>query len=212
MKVAIIGASGFIGSALTTEALARGHQVKALVSRPERVAAKPGLEVSGIDVLDTTALAAALKGAAVVITAFSGHAQSDVAGYYVKGFKSILAAAKEAAVPRLLVVGGAATLLLPDGSRLLDSPDFPAEYRGTAEGAAEALALLKQQSDVSWSFLSPAAEIFPGEKTGKFRLGEDHLVMDASGNSKISNGDYAVAMLDEAENPRHSNRRFTVAY
>lgn len=212
MKIAIIGASGFIGSALTTETLARGHQVKALVSRPERVTAKPGLEVAGVDVLDTTALVAALKGAEVVITAFSGHAQSDVREYYVKGFKSILAAVKEAAVPRLLVVGGAATLLLPDGSRLLDSPDFPAEYRGTAEGAAEALALLKQQSDVSWSFLSPAAEIFPGDKTGTFRLGDDHLVMDTAGNSKISNGDYAVAMLDEAENPRHPNRRFTLAY
>lgn len=212
MELVILGASGFIGSAITAEALARGHQVTAVVSRPERVTAQAGLSVVGLDINDTPALTRLLSGKAVVISAFSGHAQQDVKGYYLKAFNSVLNAATAANVGRLLVVGGAATLLLPDGSRLLDSPQFPAEYRATAEGAAEVLQQLREQSALNWSFLSPAAEIFPGDKTGNFRLGLDNLLTDAEGKSRISNGDYAAAMLDEAEQPQHLNKRFSVAY
>lgn len=212
MKIALIGASGFIGSAIRTEALARGHQVLALVSNPAKLAAEPGLTVQAVDVFDTQALTAALAGVDLVISAFSGHKDADVAGYYRRGFDSILTAVKAADVARLLVVGGAASLQLPDGSVLIDSPNFPAEYRGSAEGAIYALQQLKAETALSWSFLSPAAEIFPGEKTGQFRLGKDQLVMDAAGHSRISNGDYAVAMLDEAEHAAHLNQRFTLAY
>lgn len=212
MKIALIGASGFIGSAIRTEALARGHQVLALVSNPARLAAEPGLRVQAVDVFDTQVLTAALADADLVISAFSGHKDTDVAGYYRRGFDSILAAAKAADVPRLLVVGGAASLQLPDGSRLIDSPNFPAQYRGSAEGAYYALQQLQGETALNWSYLSPAAEIFPGEKTGQFRLGKDQLVMDSAGNSRISNGDYAVAMLNEAEQPAHQNQRFTLAY
>jgi uncharacterized protein len=215
-SIAIIGASGFIGAALTREALARGLKVRALVSRPERVVAADNLEVVAVDVLDTAALTAALKGVDAVITAFSGHAQTDVVGYYQQGFASILAAVKAqangTAAPRLLVVGGAASLLLPDGSMVLDSPNFPAEYRGSAEGAFAALQLLRAETNLAWSYLSPAAEIFPGDKTGTFRLGADQLLMDAQGKSRISNGDYAVAMLNELQQPSHHNQRFSVAY
>ncbi|MEE2024809.1 MULTISPECIES: NAD(P)-dependent oxidoreductase [Alkalimonas] len=212
MELVILGASGFIGSAITAEALSRGHQVTAVVSRPERLEPKAGLTVVGLDINDTAALTALLRGKDVVISAFSGHAQQDVKGYYVKAFQSVFTAASTAKVGRLLVVGGAATLTLPDGSRLLDSPDFPAEYRATAEGAAEVLQQLRSQSTLSWSFLSPAADIFPGEKTGSFRLGLDALLTDSQGQSRISNGDYAVAMLNEVEQPQHSNQRFCVAY
>ncbi|WP_419570150.1 NAD(P)-dependent oxidoreductase [Rheinheimera sp.] len=212
MKIALIGASGFIGSAIRSEALARGHQVLALVSNPAKLAAEPGLTVQAVDVFDTQALTAALAGVDLVISAFSGHKDADVAGYYRRGFDSILTAVKAADVARLLVVGGAASLQLPDGSVLIDSPNFPAEYRGSAEGAIYALQQLKAETALSWSFLSPAAEIFPGEKTGQFRLGKDQLVMDAAGHSRISNGDYAVAMLDEAEHAAHLNQRFTLAY
>lgn len=212
MEIVILGASGFIGSAITAEALARGHQVTAVVSRPERVAAQAGLNVVGLDINDTPALTRLLAGKAVVISAFSGHAQQDVKGYYLNAFNSVLEAATAGKVGRLLVVGGAATLQLPDGSRLLDSPGFPAEYRATAEGAAEALQQLRGQSALSWSFLSPAAEIFPGDKTGTFRLGLDNLLTDAAGKSRISTGDYAVAMLEEAEQPQHVNQRFSIAY
>ena len=212
MKIALIGASGFIGSAIRSEALARGHQVLALVSNPAKLAAEPGLTVQAVDVFDTQALTTALAGVDLVISAFSGHKDADVAGYYRRGFDSILTAVKAADVARLLVVGGAASLQLPDGSVLIDSPNFPAEYRGSAEGAIYALQQLKAETALSWSFLSPAAEIFPGEKTGQFRLGKDQLVMDAAGHSRISNGDYAVAMLDEAEQSAHLNQRFTLAY
>ena len=212
MKIALIGATGFIGSAILSEALARGHQVLALVSQPEKLTPTSQLTVRGIDVVDTTALTAALADVDLLISAFSGHKSADVAGYYRQGFDSILSAAQHAKVPRFLVVGGAASLKVADGSMLLDNPHFPAEYRGSAEGAWYALQQLRAQTALSWSYLSPAAEIFPGQKTGQFRLGGDELLVDAEGKSRIANGDYAVAMLDEAETAAHKNQRFSVAY
>lgn len=212
MKIALIGATGFIGSAILSEALARGHQVLALVSQPEKLTPTSQLTVRGIDVVDTTALTAALADVDLLISAFSGHKSADVAGYYRQGFDSILSAAQHAKVPRFLVVGGAASLKVADGSMLLDNPHFPAEYRGSAEGAWYALQQLRAQTALSWSYLSPAAEIFPGEKTGQFRLGGDQLLVDTEGKSRIANGDYAVAMLDEAETAAHKNQRFSVAY
>lgn len=212
MKIALIGASGFIGTALLTEALSRGHHVTALVTRPERVAPQENLIIIKSDVLNTDALAEQLRGVDAVISAFSGHAQDDVYGYYIKGFNSILAATQQASVPQLLVVGGAATLEIAPGKRLLDTPEFPAEYRATAEGAQTALETLRAQTAQAWTFLSPAAEIFPGERSGNFRLGGDTLLTDSEGNSRISVQDYAIAMIDELENPRHTNQRFCVAY
>lgn len=212
MKMALIGASGFIGSALLEEALARGHEVKALVTRPERLTARDGLAVEKSDALDTVVLTEQLRGAEVVLCAFSGHAQEDVYGYYVKGFNSILAATQAAGVLRLLVVGGAASLEVAPGQLLLDSPEFPHEHRATAEGAKTALEKLRSQQAQAWTMLSPAAEIFPGERTSKFRLGSDSLLTDAEGHSRISVQDYAIAMLDELAKPRHPNRRFCVAY
>lgn len=212
MKIALIGASGFIGSALLTEALSRGHHVTALVTRPERVAPQENVVSVKSDVLNTDALAEQLRGVEAVISAFSGHAQEDVYGYYLKGFHSILSATQHASVPRLMIVGGAATLEVAPGKLLLDSPAFPKEYRATAEGAQTALEALRTQTAQAWTFLSPAAEIFPGERTGSFRLGSDTLLTDSEGNSRISVQDYAIAMIDELETPRHTNQRFCVAY
>ena len=212
MKIALIGASGFIGSALLIEALSRGHHVTALVTRPERVAPQENVVSVKSDVLNTDALAEQLSGVEAVISAFSGHAQEDVYGYYLKGFHSILTATRRASVPRLLIVGGAGTLEVAPGKTLLDSPAFPEEYRATAEGAKIALETLRGQTVPEWTFLSPAAEIFPGERTGSFRLGSDKLLTDSEGNSRISVQDYAIAMVDELETPRHNNQRFCVAY
>lgn len=217
MQIVIIGASGFIGSALTTEALQRGHQVRALVRDTGKLADlqqqyPQQLEVVAVDVLDSAALRHALVQPQLVISAFSGHSDADVAGYYQRGFANILAAVKQSAAERFLLVGGAASLLLPDGSKLLDSPEFPAAYRDTAESAYAALQQLRAETSLNWSYLSPAAEIFPGAATGQFRLGGDALLTDAEGRSRISTGDYAVALLNEAEQPQHHNQRFSVAY
>lgn len=212
MNIALIGASGFIGSALRDEALSRAHQVTALVSRPQRLAAQPGLTVHKVDVQDSAALSKALQGFDAVVSAFSGHAQQDIQGYYAQGFDSLLTAAKSANVKRLLVVGGAGSLEVAPGLQLIDTPNFPAEYKATAEGARYALNRLQAQTDVNWTMLSPAAIIAPGERTGQYQLGSDQLVTDAQGNSQISVEDYAKAMIDELEQPQHLNRRFTLAY
>lgn len=212
MNIALIGASGFIGSALLKEALSRGHQVTALVTRPEKLAAASNLKAVKMDVNATGALAGQLKGHDVVLSAFSGHAQANVLDYYLAGIRSIIAAAKKAEVPRLLVVGGAGSLEVAPGVQLLDTPAFPAAYQGTAEGARQALNMLREDKSLNWTMLSPSAVIAPGERTGKFRLGGDQLLADAEGNSKISVEDYAVAMVDEMEKPAHERRRFTVGY
>ena len=211
MNVALIGASGFIGSALRQEALSRGHRVTALVTHPDRLQPATGLSIVQVDVHDTPALAAALTGVEVVISAFSGHAQADVRGYYVAGVESIVAAVKAAGVPRLLIVGGAGGLEVAPGVRLLDTPGFPAQWKGTAEGAWDALTLLRSEAALDWAMLAPPAHIEPGERTGRYRVGTDALLVDAKGDSHISVQDYAVAMIDELETPQHRRARFTVA-
>lgn len=212
MNIALIGASGFIGSGLLKEALARDHRVTALVGHPEKLAAAAGLTAVKTDVLDLAALAAHLRGHDAVISAFSGHAQSDVYDYYLRGIRSIIGAVKQAGVSRLLVVGGAGSLEVGSGVQLLDTPEFPSQWKGTAEGARQALLLLKQERELDWTMLSPSAHIAPGQRTGKFRLGTDQLLVDAKGESHISVEDYAVAMIDELERPAHSRRRFTAGY
>jgi uncharacterized protein len=212
MNIALIGASGFIGSALRREALARGHKVTALVSQPQKLEPAANLAVVKADVNATDALASQLKGHDVVLSAFSGHAQEDVEGYYLKGIRSIIEATRQAGVSRLLVAGGAGSLEVAPGLQLLDTPGFPAAYRASAEGARKALALLRGESKLDWTMLSPSAVIAPGERTGRFRLGGDQLLANSQGESRISVEDYAAAFLDELEKPAHSRRRFTVGY
>jgi putative NADH-flavin reductase len=212
MNIALIGASGFIGSAVLAEALSRGHQVSALVGRPERLTAHTQLRALKADVQDSAALATQLKGHQAVITAFSGHAQTDVLGYYLKGFRSIVQATKQADVSRLLVVGGAGSLEVAPGVLLIDTPQFPEAYKATAEGARQALQLLREEPHLDWTLLSPSLMIVPGERTGRFRLGGDQLLFSAQGDSRISVQDYAMAMIDELEHPAHRRARFTVGY
>ena len=212
MNVTLIGASGFIGTALRNEALARGHRVKALVRRPEQIPPQANLQVEKADVFDTAALATQLKGSDAVITAFSGHSHGDIRADYLRGLESIVQAAEAAKAPRLMVVGGAGSLFVAPGVQLVDTPDFPEQWKASALGAREGLDFLRQRSGLDWTMLSPAAFIAPGERTGKFRLGRDDLLQDASGKSRISVEDYAVAMIDELERPAHRGQRFTVAY
>lgn len=212
MKIAIIGATGFIGSALLQEAASRGHEITALVSNPSKVPALTNVTASQVDVLAQDSLTAKLDGHDAVISAFSGHAQSDVLGYYTAGIRSIISATKAAGVRRLLVVGGAGTLEVAPGIQLIDTPQFPAQWKATAEGARQALGLLRSEQELDWTFLAPSAHLEPGERTGKFRIGKDQLLLDESGQSHISVPDYAVAMIDELEHPAHSRGIFTVGY
>jgi putative NADH-flavin reductase len=211
MKIALVGASGFIGSALRKEALSRGHTVTALVTDPSKIAPADGLQAVKADATDAQALVPLFEGQDAVISAFSGHAQEDVRGAYGRGIRSIIAAARQAK-RRLLVVGGAGSLEVAPGRQLLDTPDFPAAYRGSAEGARDALQWLREETALDWAMLSPSAMIAPGGRTGRFRLGTDQLLVAPDGSSRISVEDFAVAMLDEAQQPRHRGQRFTVGY
>lgn len=212
MKIAIIGASGYVGSAILNEALRREHDVTAVVQNVGKVAARSGVTPVAVNVLETAALARALFGHAAVISAFSGHAQTQVREYYVRGLRSIIDAVKQANVPRLLVVGGAGSLNVAPGVQLVDTPQFPPKWKGTAEGARDALAMLREEDELNWTMLSPSAQLEHGVRTGKFRLGTDELLVDAQGKSHLSVEDYAVAMIDELERPAHPRQRFTAGY
>ncbi|BCL74840.1 hypothetical protein JHS3_05760 [Jeongeupia sp. HS-3] len=212
MKIALIGATGYVGAKLLAEALNRGHHVTAIVQHPEKLPTHAKLTGGAAKVQDAAALVPLLKGHDAVISAFSGHAQSDVLGYFIDGFKAIVAASKAAAVARLLVVGGAGSLEVAPGVQLVDTPAFPEQWKASALGAREALNLLRGETALDWTMLSPSALLEPGERTASFRLGGDQLLADADGNSRISVEDYAVAMIDELETPKHSRARFTVGY
>lgn len=212
MNLTLIGASGFIGSAVLNEALARGHRVTALVTRPERLPAHAGLTALAANVMDVATLTSQLAGADAVVSAFSGHAQADVLDYFVAGTRNIIAAAKEARVPRLLAVGGAGSLEVAPGVQLIDTPTFPAQYKATAEGARQALRLLQQEASLNWTMLCPSAVIAPGARTGAFRSSLEQLLTGADGSSKISVEDFALALVNELEQPAHPRRRFTVGY
>jgi uncharacterized protein len=209
MKVAIIGASGFIGSAILNEALQRGHTVTAIVRNPEKITVtSPQLTVKQGDVNNENELAALLTGNEAVISSFNSW---DPAAY-VAAIHSILHGVRKAGIKRFLAVSGAGSLEIQPGLQLLDTPEFPAEWKASAGGTRDAFYVIKQQQDLDWTVLSPAMMIEPGERTGKFRLGKDQVVADEKGDSRISTADYAVAMIDELEKPAHIKERFTLAY
>jgi len=214
MKVALIGATGFVGSQLLNEALNRGHEVTAIVRRVERLPERPNLTPKQVDIMDVDALAALLAGHDAVMAAYNPDrtVPGDVFERMVDGAKAIIAATKKSGVRRLLVVGGAGSLEVAPGQQMIDQPDFPPDWKAGAGGTKQFLYLLKEEPDLDWTFLSPAAMLQPGERTGKFRLGGDQLLVDEKGECRISTADYAVAMIDELEEPQHTHRRFCVAY
>jgi len=202
-KIAIIGATGRAGSQLLEEALRRGHSVTAIARDTSKIGERAGVVSKNVDVLDAQALQAAVAGHDVVISA---------AHFAPIPASAVIGPVKQAGVKRLLVVGGAGSLLLPDGSRVIDAPNFPAEYKAEASAGAQFLEALRQEQQLDWSFLSPSALFVEGERRGTFRLGKDHLLVDGDGQSQISFADFAIALLDEVEKPAHSRQRFTVGY
>lgn len=213
MKVALLGATGFVGSALLKEALDRKHIVTAIVRQPEKLERREGLIAKAGDVYDTTSLAALIRGNDAVISAFNpGWKDPDLYDDQVRGTASIITAIKDAGIKRILWVGGAGGLEVKPGVRVIDSPDMPPWVKPGSLATMNALDQLRNEPELDWSYLSPSAELKPGLRTGKFRVGTGQLLVDASGHSTISVQDYAVAMLDELENPAHVRQRFTVGY
>jgi putative NADH-flavin reductase len=212
MKVAIIGASGFIGSYVRDEALARGHQVTAIMRDPEKITARdPRLTMVKADILKDK-VDELVKGHDAVISAYSASQSSpDRYSEHVKGAKAIICGVKKSGVKRLLVVGGAASLEVAPGVQLIDTMS-PEQVTDGMLATRETLYMLNKERELEWTFLSPAASIAPGEGTGHYRVGKDQLLKGKEGESRISTQDYAVAMLDELENPQHIRERFTVAY
>jgi len=202
MKVALVGATGMVGSRLLAELASRGHAVTAIVRHPEKVPIFSNVVARAGDVLDQAGLAALLAGHDAAISAVRFTASDP---------GKLIAAAKAARVGRYLVVGGAGSLEVAPGVRLFDTPEFPPAYLPEAKAGGVFLDLLREEADLDWTYLSPSAVIAPGARTGAFRLGGDQLlVRDAA--SRISAEDFAVALVDELETPAHSRRRFTVGY
>jgi uncharacterized protein len=213
MKIALIGATGFVGSAILHEGLQRGHEVTAIVRDPGKLKPHPKLHPHKADVQNEDEVARLVAGHDAVVSAFNpGWSNPNIYDLQVKGTQSIINGAKKAGVTRLLFVGGAGSLEVKPGIQSVDMPGFPAEYKQGALATREALNMLSSETSLEWSFLSPSADLSPGRRTGKFRLGTDQLLKDANGESRISVEDYAMAMIDEVEKPKHIRRRFTVGY
>ncbi|BCG96497.1 NAD(P)-dependent oxidoreductase [Mesorhizobium sp. 131-2-1] len=202
MKIALIGASGQAGSRILKELSDRGHTITAIARNPDKIAKLPGVTAKKGDVFDEEGLAALIKGHDAVVSAVHFTASDP---------DTLIAAVRASGVKRYLVVGGAGSLEVAPGKRLVDTPEFPAIYKAEAQKGGDFLDTLRTVGDLDWTFLSPSALFTAGERTGTFRLGKDTLLASDKGSS-ISFEDYAIVMTDEIETPRHIRQRFTVGY
>ncbi len=203
MKVILIGVTGHVGSWLASELLRRGHSVTGIALHPEKAEPQKGLTLERGDARVASGLAPLLKGHDAVISA---------ARFETSDPHALIAAVKSAGVRRLLVVGGAASLEVAPGKALLDTADFPPAYKPEATAGRKFLDALRSEKTLDWTFLSPSAEFVEGERTGKFRLGKDDLLVSAEGRSWITFADYAIAFIDELEKPSHPRQRYTTGY
>ena len=202
MKIVLIGATGNAGSRILAELSRRGHAVTAIARHPEKVPALTGVTALKADADDVAGLAVALRDHDAVISSVHFTASDP---------RKLIEAVHASGVGRYLVVGGAGSLEVAPGVKLIETPEFPAIYKAEAAAGGVFLDLLRQETKLDWTFLSPSALFVPGERTGKFRLGGDQLLVNDKGSS-ISFEDYAIALADEIEKPAHSRQRFTVGY
>ena len=198
-----------IGSRILQELVRRGHAVTAVVRHPEKVAAAAGVKTAQGDISDSASVAATAQGADAAISAYSPPRTAP--GMIVDAARALLAGLATAGVRRLIVVGGAGSLQLSPGVQLVDTPEFPDGWMAIALSHRDVLPVLKE-ADLDWTYFSPAALIEPGARTGKFRLGGTNLVSNEQGESRISVEDYALALVDELETPRHLRQQFTIGY
>ena len=214
-NVLLIGATGFVGSAVLNELVSRGHKVTAVARNVEKVAKSELVDVVKEDVANVDAIAKLAEGKDAIISAYnSGWTNPDIATLISENYPKILSAAKKSGVKRLLIVGGAGTLFCAPGLRVVDSGAIPEEIMGGVRPLGDFyLNTLMNENDIDWVFFSPAG-VFDqqGKKTGNYRLGKDDLIVDAEGNSHISVQDYADAMVNELEKPAHHKERFTIGY
>ncbi|WP_030508762.1 NAD(P)-dependent oxidoreductase [Microbispora rosea] len=210
MRITVFGATGNVGRRVVAEAVSRGHEVTGVARNPVRLAGLPGEARARVgDATDVDDAVAVTTGQDVVITA-TCPAPGDERQLVAVATTLLSACAKTGA--RLLLVGGAGSLTVEGGGRLMDREGYPSFLLPIASACVEQLAACRADTTADWAYLSPADLLVPGERTGLYRLGADELVVDADGESRISMEDLAVALLDEAERPRHHRTRFTVAY
>ena len=203
MKIAIIGATGNVGRRLVAEALNRHHAVTAIARDAKKLPARTGMSATLGDVTKPDTLVPLLKGHDAIISALRFQGSDP---------QQLIDLVRRSGVKRYLVVGGAASLEIAPGQILLDTPNFPSAYKPEASASKAFLDALREVQDLEWTFLSPSAFFGPGERTGKFRFSANTLLTAADGKSSISYEDYAIAMLDEIEHPKHIRGRFTVGY
>lgn len=215
-EVLLIGATGFVGSAILNELVSRGHKVTAVVRNPKEDTARKGVTVVREDVANVDAIAALAKDKDAVISAYNpGWANPEIGRLTTENYPKIVEAAKKSGVRRLLIVGGAGTLFVKPGLRVVDSGAIPAEIMdGVRTLGNFFLDVLSKEDSIDWVFFSPAGTFDQqSARTGKFRLGKDDLIVDEkTGTSHIGVEDYAVAMVDELEKPAHHKERFTIGY
>ena len=217
MKIALIGATGYVGSAVLSEALQRGHEVTAIARNTSKIEVEnEKLSLNQLDVRDSQKLSEALKDHDVVISAYnSGWSNPAIYEEFIEGSKAIQEAVKTSGLKRLIVVGGAGSLYADEQTQLVDTPEFPEAIKGGATAARDYLNILREEEELDWTFFSPAPGMFPGnppERRGTYRTGLENPVFDENNQSLISVEDAAVALIDEAEEPRHKRKRFTAAY
>jgi putative NADH-flavin reductase len=217
MKVALIGATGFVGTALLREFADRGNTVTAIARHPEKLALTGALvRPVAADVMDVEQVANAVKGNDVVVSAYnSGWTNPRIYEDFMIASRAILAGVKRSGVKRLIVIGGAGSLEIKPGLQLIDTPQFPDEYKRGASAARDFLNEIRQEKELEWTFFSPAILMnhdTAGVRRGHYRVGLDSPVFDAEGKSVLSVEDLAVAIVDEVEHPRHIRQRFTAAY
>ncbi len=216
MNLAVIGATGYVGDAVVRELAARGHNITAFARNPAKILAAANVRAVAADVTAAD-FAAQLAGFDAVVSAFNpGWTNPHIARDFRAGYAAILAAAKAAQVPYLLAVGGAGSLYVAPGVQLIDTPAFPQEIYDGANAARELLRDLQARDDLNWSFISPPARLgaeagFSEERTGKYRLGQDDLLLDGDTPAGISVADLAIAIADDVEQKAHLRQRFTVA-
>ncbi|MFH6961774.1 NAD(P)-dependent oxidoreductase [Flavobacterium plurextorum] len=213
MKIAIIGATGFVGTAILNELADRKHDISAIARNP-----KDNTNATWIaaDIFNVDALAEALKGHDVIVNAFNpGWTNPNIYDDFLNGSKAIQEAVKKSGVKRFITIGGGGSLFVAPNLQAVDTPDFPKEYYAGATAARDYLNILKEEKDLDWAFFSPAFEMHAGTKTGrtgKYRLGLENPVFNDEQRSILSVEDLAVVIADEVENPKHHQVRFTAGY